>query len=403
MQKVITVSLNGNAYQLDEAAYAQLAAYLTEAARALAGNPDSAEIIADLEQAIAEKCARYLSAHKNVVSGAELEQVIAQMGPVDDTQAAGAAGAAASAKPESAPGAASTHAGESSGAAPRRLYQISEGALVSGVCNGLAAYFNVDVTLVRVIFVVLIIVTGGLGLLAYLALMILIPYASTSEEHAAARGLPFNARALVERAKAKYAEFARNAERHIAGAPWRREWRRVRAEWRVERRRMREDWRAYRRSGYRRPLSPTPSPAADPAPIHYAAHLVTGAILAAIGLLLTLLTVAWVLALISLFRSGTVLGYALPHDMPFWVALIILIGLYQCVAWPIHHVRRALYASGGSYYGPWAAAWNGIIALAVVVVLLWYAAHHQAEVRGLFEQLMRWWQDIIAHHPTQDT
>jgi phage shock protein PspC (stress-responsive transcriptional regulator) len=403
MQKVITVSLNGNAYQLDEAAYTQLAAYLNEAARALAGNPDSAEIIADLEQAIAEKCARYLSAHKNVVTGGELEQVIAQMGPVDDTHAAASGEAPASAKPEPAPGAASARAGEGSADAPRRLYQISEGALVSGVCKGLAAYFNADVTLVRVIFVVMIIFTAGLGLLAYLALMIVIPYASTSEEHAAARGLPFNARALVERAKAKYAEFASHAERHMEGAPWRHEWQRARAKWRAERRRMRDDWRAYRRSGYRQNLPPSPPAAADPAPIHYAAHFITGAMLAAMGLVLALFTVVWLLALISLIKTHAILGYALPHDMPLWVAIIILVGLYQCVAWPTHHVRQALYASAGGYYGPWAAAWNGLIALAVIAALLWYGLHHQADVRALVEHLWRWWQDILGHHVTLDT
>jgi phage shock protein PspC (stress-responsive transcriptional regulator) len=401
MQKVITVSLNGNAYQLDEAAYAQLAAYLDQAGRALASNPDSAEIIADLEQAIAEKCARYLSAHKNVVTGAELEQVVAQMGPVDDAAAAAEAPAGAKTAPGCGP--AASQPGESPDATPRRLYQISEGALVSGVCKGLAAYFNVDVTLVRVIFVILIIVTAGLGLLAYLALMILIPYASTSEEHAAARGLPFNARALIERAKAKYAEFASNAERHMEGAPWRHEWHRMRAQWRAERRRMREDWRAQRRGSYPRNLPPTPPAAGAATPIHYAAHLVTGAILAAIGLLLALFTVAWLLALISLLKTHAILGYALPHDMPLWVAIIILIGLYQCVAWPVHHVRRALYASSGNYYGPWVAALNGLITLSVVLVLLWYGVHHQADVRALFEQFWRWSQDLIGHHQTLDT
>ena len=37
---------------------------------------------------------------------------------------------------------------------PKRLYQIREGAIVSGVANGLAAYFNVDPTIVRVAWVV---------------------------------------------------------------------------------------------------------------------------------------------------------------------------------------------------------------------------------------------------------
>src|SRR5262249_48718950 len=60
MQKVITINLNGNAYQLDEAGYEALVAYLDRAERQLRDNPDRAEILADLEQAIAEKCLRYL-------------------------------------------------------------------------------------------------------------------------------------------------------------------------------------------------------------------------------------------------------------------------------------------------------------------------------------------------------
>ena len=52
MQKVITINLNGNAYQVDEAGYAALVAYLEGAERQLKDNPDRAEIIAaDIEQA----------------------------------------------------------------------------------------------------------------------------------------------------------------------------------------------------------------------------------------------------------------------------------------------------------------------------------------------------------------
>ena len=133
MQKVITVSLNGNAYQLDEAAYTQLAAYLDEAARALAANPDRAEIIADLEQALAEKCASYLNAHKNVVTGPELQQIIAQMGPVNDVHAATGAESVNGTQPGPTPDSSPGSAADPSAAAPRRLYQISEGALISGV------------------------------------------------------------------------------------------------------------------------------------------------------------------------------------------------------------------------------------------------------------------------------
>ncbi|HYM36036.1 MAG TPA: hypothetical protein VET48_11605, partial [Steroidobacteraceae bacterium] len=83
MNKVVIANLNGNAYQLEEAGYEALRQYLDRAAAQLKDNPDKAEIIADLEQAIAEKCASYLGSHKNVVSSEEIAQILKQMGPVD--------------------------------------------------------------------------------------------------------------------------------------------------------------------------------------------------------------------------------------------------------------------------------------------------------------------------------
>lgn len=47
--------------------------------------------------------------------------------------------------------------------------------MVAGVCAGLANYFNVDVTLVRVLVAAIAIITGGAGVLAYLVAWALIP------------------------------------------------------------------------------------------------------------------------------------------------------------------------------------------------------------------------------------
>jgi phage shock protein C len=59
---------------------------------------------------------------------------------------------------------------------PRRLYRSRTNRKIAGVCGGLAEYFNIDVTLVRVLFVVLA-VLGGPGVLAYILLWILAPEA----------------------------------------------------------------------------------------------------------------------------------------------------------------------------------------------------------------------------------
>jgi phage shock protein C len=56
----------------------------------------------------------------------------------------------------------------------RKLYRSRSNRQVAGVCGGLAQYFNLDATLIRVLFVVLA-VLGGSGLVLYLALWIIVP------------------------------------------------------------------------------------------------------------------------------------------------------------------------------------------------------------------------------------
>ncbi len=57
----------------------------------------------------------------------------------------------------------------------KALMRNQKGRMLAGVCAGFADYFDVDVTLVRVIWAVLSIITGGAGVLAYLAAWVIIP------------------------------------------------------------------------------------------------------------------------------------------------------------------------------------------------------------------------------------
>lgn len=57
---------------------------------------------------------------------------------------------------------------------PRKLYRSRNQRMVAGVCGGLAEYFNVDATLIRVLFLVLAVV-GGSGLAIYLVMWIIVP------------------------------------------------------------------------------------------------------------------------------------------------------------------------------------------------------------------------------------
>lgn len=195
MQKVISIHLRGNAYQLEEKGYALLEDYLVSARNSLKQDPDKDEVMQDFEQAIAEKCDQLLSEHKTVVTTGEVEKIIEAMGPVE---AETAESAEANSTDSQAPDAAQEPI--------KKLYTLKDGALLGGVCTGLGAYFNVDVVIVRLAFIVLSLFTFGFSVLLYIALLLIVPEAKTPEQKAELRGQKFNAQAVIDRAKQKYAE-----------------------------------------------------------------------------------------------------------------------------------------------------------------------------------------------------
>ena len=376
MRPVITISLNGNAFQLEQGGYEALRAYLATAETRLAGNPDKAEILADLEQAIAEKCGRYLSPHKSIVTAEEIAQVIRDMGPVDGSsgsQSQGAEDTEHRAEGQSQPGEANAQA------ARKRLYQIREGAMISGVCNGIAAYFDADVTVVRVIFVLLAIITWGLWVLAYLVMMFVIPYAETSEQHAAAHGWPFNAEELIGRARQHYAQFSDARE-------WRRRARAARRFDRYQRREWRRRWRDVRYArAWQMSAREPPSWTAPIGDARYAANILAGLLVTIVGIFSAALFVILVLAVVSLATRHAVLGWPLPAHVPLWAGIVFLVFVYFVVSSPLHVSRNVTYSGP---FGPGGfALWGALFWTAALVFAAWFAWHHSAQVRDFLDHL----------------
>ena len=56
----------------------------------------------------------------------------------------------------------------------KRLYKINKGKMIDGVCGGIAEYFNIDPSLVRLGWI-LFSVCGGSGILAYIIAALVIP------------------------------------------------------------------------------------------------------------------------------------------------------------------------------------------------------------------------------------
>jgi phage shock protein PspC (stress-responsive transcriptional regulator) len=400
MNTVTIVNLNGNAFHLEETGYQSLQAYLELAHAQLKNNPDESEIMADLEQAIADKCARFLRPHKNVLTAAEIAAVLQEMGPVqtgdtpgvdtprmDTSPGVHAPGASATEQPreQNKPGA---------GTAPKRLYQIREGAMLSGVCMGIAAYLNIDVTVVRIVFVLLTLLTGGIWILVYIAMMLIVPFAHTGEEHAAAAGAPFNAQEVIDRAKKHYGEFKDSKE-------WRRHWRQQRREWR----RRWHDGAYWWGHNLQRNVQQVSAGAG------YGGHLGATLLIPFLALFNALLFCLWIAAIVSVATTGEIFGWAIAGSIPVWVSILILIFIYSAISRPLRHARRAIYFNTNGYNYLWFAAWYDILSTGVLILVCWLAYTHVPQVHDFFQHFgQNWslmWNNFMdsfhhtaAHKPT---
>jgi phage shock protein PspC (stress-responsive transcriptional regulator) len=366
MNTVIIINLNGNAFHLEEPGYLSLRAYLERAQAQLKDNPDKSEIMADLEQAIADKCAHFLLPHKNVLTAAEIEGVLQEMGPVQSESGENGSSGASEEPRADAKSAGST------GPAPKRLYQIRDGAMLSGVCSGLAAYLNIDVTIVRIGFVLLTLLTSGIWILVYLVMMLVVPFANTGEEYAAAAGTPFNAQEVIDRAKKHYAEFKDSKE-------WRRHWRQQRREWR---RRWHEGayWWGH---NLQRNVHQFSSQAG------YGGHLGATLLIPFLAVFNALLFCLCIGAIVSLATTGAIFGWVVAGSIPMWASILILLVFYSMLARPLRHARRAIYFSTSGHNYLWFVAWYEILSTAVLILVCWYAYTHVPQVHEFFQHFMQ--------------
>jgi phage shock protein PspC (stress-responsive transcriptional regulator) len=371
MQKVVHASLHGNGFTIEEAGYEALRAYLDRAAAQLSADPDRDEILGDLEQAIADKCARYLSAHKSVVTAGEMQQVLEEMGPVGASEGVGPAAADASSTPGAPPAVEPV----------RRLYRVLEGGKLAGLCSGLGAYLGVDANIVRAIFVVLAVLTSGAWALVYLVLVFVVPAAGTPEERAAARGLSFSAQQLVDEAKRHYANLEK--ELHGPWARWRASWPSGSWEARRQRRRARRADRKARRA----------SPPMPPPPGHYAQQVATGVVVPLMAFLSAAFTMLWIQLTAMLIVTGRLLDWS--PGLPLWVSLLGLLLVTMVVTQPINHARAALHRAPHPGGVAWLAAWDGVLWLGFIALFGWLVwSSPGSHVQALAHDLPGAWEKI---------
>jgi phage shock protein PspC (stress-responsive transcriptional regulator) len=171
MKTAVTVQLDGTSFALEERAFLALRAYLDRAAARLGNHPDRSDVLAGLERSIAGKLAARVAEPAAPCDERAMLVALREVGRVDGPDL----------------GAPDSGGGDDRWRS-RRLYRLRQGQLVAGVCTGLAAFAEIDVNIVRLLFVVGALFTGGLLLAAYIVLVFVMPVAYPEDERAAAHG-----------------------------------------------------------------------------------------------------------------------------------------------------------------------------------------------------------------------
>ena len=172
MKSAISVELDGIPFTCDERAYAALRSYLDRAGERLGSHPDRAAVIAGLERSIAAKL-RERAQGAPTIDEATMLAALKAVGRVDGP-----------ALHESA----SSEEGGYREPRTRKLYRLREGHWIAGVCTGLAAYARVDVVVIRLIFILAGLFSGGVVILVYVVLAFVMPIALTDAEISDAHG-----------------------------------------------------------------------------------------------------------------------------------------------------------------------------------------------------------------------
>lgn len=178
MKKAIDVNIGGVKFPIEEDAYIMLKEYLTRFELSMDDKDEAKEVMEDVEMRVAELFQKEVKFPNQVIDVRIVQAVISCLGDVnvdenveDKTQESET---------------------EVNMKANKRLYRNPDDEKLAGVCSGIAAYFDIDSTLVRIIFLAALFAYGSTFWI-YIAIWVIAPQALTVPQKLEMRGIPVTA------------------------------------------------------------------------------------------------------------------------------------------------------------------------------------------------------------------
>jgi len=178
MNQTVTANISGIVFHIEIDAYDKLKSYLAEIKKHFENAEEREEIMADIEARIAEIFKSKLNEQVQVITYANVEEVIQLMGQPEDF---------ADTKEEDE----KNENQQTNYTTGKRVYRSGDDKILAGVCSGIAAYFGFDPIWLRLAFAIAFFVFG-FGFPLYIILWIIIPEAKTRAQKLEMRGEPVN-------------------------------------------------------------------------------------------------------------------------------------------------------------------------------------------------------------------
>ncbi|WP_018676777.1 PspC domain-containing protein [Riemerella columbina] len=207
MNKTITIALAGFSFTIEEHAYIKLSDYLAALRNALEAD-EAEEVMYDIESRMVELFKESLG-KREVINDTDVEQMIAQIGRPEQIE-----------EQEDAYTTERPQPNHTFNRNEKQLFRDPERKKIAGVCAGLASYFGMDMTLMRVIWVILFLVliplpgSPMLMVLLYAILWLILPKAITAADFLKMRGEPLNFDNLKSESS-KIVKFANDSSKRV--------------------------------------------------------------------------------------------------------------------------------------------------------------------------------------------
>ena len=263
--------------------------------------------------------------------------------------------------------------------------------MIGGVCMGLSEFLHIDVTLIRILFVIFAFVTNGFGMIAYGVLMFILPKVQTRAE--ASGGT-----AAAGAAPSHHWPWDNGWPWDQHGWPWDNGW-----PW--------DQPRGAQPAPGGQPLpgaQPPPPPPGDWRAARRAARAAyrPWSPFGTFGMVMCLMFAFFWLSFWT--RGHFFFGWPFFWGVPHWVGIVIFFMVMRMIFMPFRMARWHRYGYGPyGPYGPpdpylhphhaWVSMWNGLAWFAVMIFAVWAAYHYIPEVGDFMRNMHASWTDNGFH------